>query len=126
MAKNTTPSDSNTPRRDFLKQTAGIAGAMLLGGSSSHGQNASSGVVLTSAELKDAAQTLSEMGGSTDLALVIMEHIESLARQGHIQRVVHAVSVVRQHVAGNDDTRARALTDEARARIRQYLAQPEN
>lgn len=112
---------SKNTRRQFLQQGAGAAavatGAVLLGSSALAQSPAAD--VLTSAELASAAELVAQMGGAPGVVLLVLNHVDTLARQGRTQDVANAVAVMRARIVGSDNPRAaKRLTDDALSALR--------
>jgi hypothetical protein len=108
----------HTTRRGFLRQSAGVTAAVVLAGSPLPTQAASPVNTLNSAELEVAATLVSEVGGATDVFLLVLNHVESLARQGRVRDVEKAVAVMRVRIVGSDDARAAERLTDARRLLR--------
>lgn len=127
MSKDNTTSENNTPRRDFLKQSAGMAGAVMLGSSLLHAQTAATDNTLSEAELEIAAEGIGSSGNPL-LTVLVLEHVETLAKQGRTQDIERVVAVVRRHSTTGSlalhkadrlaQTPAQTLIDRARADLK--------
>lgn len=131
MPQNNITSKTNTPRRNFLKQSAGVAGAVFLGSSLLHAQTASPADTLTATDLEVAGELIAE-GGQPLYAVLVLEHVEALAKQGRTQDIEGAVAVIRRHVTANtralgrkrgDETPAQTFIDNTRAHLKAIAAE---
>jgi hypothetical protein len=115
MSKNITNGGDATPRRAFLKQTAAVTGAVLLGSSLLNAQAVASVETLSDAELRTAAELLAEIKGSAKagLLIVIVEHFAALAAKGAGREAQISVRAIRDQIIGDAhvaDLRSETLT----------------